>query len=124
MIKNEIEKLLKNFNEDSENGVISANFAFPKSFAGFQGHFPEEAILPGICQIEAVMALLSVHLKKEIKISSLSRAKYLNVVKPEEEITVSGTYSDSGNFISGKFKITKQIKNETVNVSRISIKVV
>ena len=122
MIQNEIKKLLKNFRKDTDSHEISANFAFPESFTGFKGHFPKEAILPGVCQIEMVIALSEVEEKKSLKLLSLSRAKFLNVVKPNEEVTVSGICNRTGNVISGKFRITKTVNNETVNISRISLK--
>ena len=122
MMKNEIKKLLKNFRKELDKNEISANFAFPESFTGFKGHFPKEAILPGVCQVEMAIALSETYCGKELKLISLSRGKFLNVVKPNDEVQVSGTYTHSDNYISGKFKLTKIVDNEIVNISRISLK--
>ena len=122
MINDEIKKVMTNFRESTETGEISAEFAFPKSFIGFEGHFPTTPILPGVCQIEMITATISRHLNKKMKLLSVSRAKFLNTVQPEEKVTVSGICTESENTFSGKFKITKTVNNETVNVSRISLK--
>ena len=121
MITNEIKKLITDLQEDKENNELSANFQFPASFPGFKGHFPQEAILPGVCQLEVVLAILSASLNNEIKLKSVSRAKFLNTVKPEEKIKVTGSYSLDANTVQAKFKITKIEESQEVNVSRISL---
>jgi len=122
MMKNKIKKLLQNFMREEETDEISATFTFPESFTGFKGHFPGESILPGVCQIEMVIALSETYYKEELKLLSLSRAKFLNVVKPNDKVKVTGVCSRNGNIISGKFKLTKTENDTTVNISRISLK--
>ncbi len=122
MIKSEIKKMLTTITENESTGEISANFAFPASFIGFEGHFPLEPILPGVCQIEMITTIISAHLKCELKLRGVSLAKFRNVVRPEEILTVSGFYSVVDEIISGKFKITKKENSKVVYVSRISLK--
>ena len=39
------------------DGSRSARFRFPADFVGFQGHFPGQPVLPGICLVLAALAL-------------------------------------------------------------------
>ena len=121
MMTNEVRKLVTNLQEDETTKEVSANFKFPTSFLGFKGHFPQESILPGVCQIEMVLAVIATHLGSDIKLKSVSRAKFLNIVRPEENTTISGSYSIDDHLISAKFKITKSEKHKMINVSRISL---
>ena len=121
MITDEINKLLTDLQEDKERKEVSANFQFPSAFPAFKGHFPKEAILPGVCQIEVLLAILSNTLSSKIKLKNVSRAKFLNPVKPEEKIKATGSYSLDGNTVQAKFKITKIEESQEVNISRISL---
>lgn len=122
MINSDVKQLLKALTENNSTGEISAKFAFPASFIGFKGHFPTQSILPGVCQIEMVTAVISTHLNCSLNLLSVSRAKFRNAVKPEEIVSVSGSYSVVDNIVSGKFKISKEENKKIVNVSQISLK--
>lgn len=120
MIRDEIKDLMTEFHSVNGN-EISAKFAFPESFTGFSGHFPNNPVLPGICQIQCILAALSVKHKKVLKLKSVSRAKFLNPVFPGEKILLTGKIDHKANPVIGKFKITKQSGEELINISRISL---
>ncbi len=124
MIKLEIEKLMSDFVVDTETGEISAEFAFPCSFTGFSGHFPSNPILPGVCQIQCILVLLSAYYGKSLQLSSVSRAKFLNTVKPDELITLKGTCSETEDSIAGNFSITKESAQGIVKISKISLNMI
>lgn len=52
IIMQEIKQYMSDITEKDSNNV-SARFLFPEEFIGFQGHFPEKAVLPGFCKIQA-----------------------------------------------------------------------
>ena len=70
----------------SEN-AICAKFKFPESFIGFDGHFKDNPILPGICNIQIIDILANFKLK-EPKLKNIKMAKFLNVTLPNDEIYV------------------------------------
>jgi 3-hydroxyacyl-[acyl-carrier-protein] dehydratase len=120
-VKEEIKNSLKNFNASEDGGGISAEFTFGKGFSGFQGHFPGNPILPGVCQIEMVLAVLEKALKHKMTLKTLDRGKYVNAVKPDETVRIAGTYSESSNgAVSAKFTLSKLI-GEKPTVSRLSL---
>lgn len=120
-IRHEIMSLMHDFQCDAQTGSISAKFAFPADFTGFSGHFPAESIMPGICQIQCVLELLSKKLKQEVRLTSLRRAKFLNKVAPDDVITIAGTAECNDCFVSGDFIITKKGFPKEITVSRLKI---
>ena len=73
----------------AEPGKIAAAFNFPKKFLGFQGHFPEQPILPGICEIQAVCVMLESAHKHKINIQEIVTAKFFSPVSAQEKIEVT-----------------------------------
>ena len=67
----------------------AATFLFPPDFIGFQGHFPAEPILPGVCEIQAVLVLLSSWKSKEIRLSAIKLAKFLAPIRSDEETDIT-----------------------------------
>ena len=122
-IRSEIKTLIHDFKQDAQ--TLSAKIIFPANFTGFSGHFPGEPILPGICQIQCILELLSASLTAEVNLLSVDRAKFLNIVTPNEEIFITGSFERNNNKVSGSFKITKRSdspeENKEISVSRLKI---
>ena len=70
-----------------------AAFFFPESFAGFDGHFPDDPMLPGIAQILA--AALTVHPKGSSRLRRIRRAKFVAIIRPGATMTVEARYSEA-----------------------------
>ena len=79
--------------EQMQPDVRKAAFFFPESFAGFDGHFPDNPILPGIAQIMA--AALTVHPDGPSRIRQIIRSKFISIVRPGETMTVKARLSES-----------------------------
>ncbi len=69
------------------NGEASANFRFREEFIGFQGHFPERKVLPGVCQLQCVQAVLEAWKGQRIHLQEIVSAKYMVPVGPGDEIS-------------------------------------
>lgn len=67
---------------------LEAKFLFPKEFVGFQGHFKDNPILPGICKIQAVLAMYERFYNKRFRLSEVSLAKYFMPVTCDQTLTV------------------------------------
>ena len=68
-------------------GKAVATFTFGEGFAGFQGHFPDKPVLPGVCQIECVLSLFSHWREARAKLVEIVSAKYVLPILPGEEVT-------------------------------------
>ena len=71
---------------ETKKGEVTACFLFPADFIGFQGHFPNKPVLPGVCNIQAVIVMLQALEKKDIKLKEIVSAKFLSPVSHGEEL--------------------------------------
>jgi 3-hydroxymyristoyl/3-hydroxydecanoyl-(acyl carrier protein) dehydratase len=106
-IKAEIEKYMTG--RTREGATATSRFAFPSGFAGFQGHFPEKKILPGVCQIQCALSTFEKGAERAVVLKEVVLAKYYSPVFPDDEMTcvVSGL-GDSGKEFMVKAVITKE----------------
>jgi 3-hydroxyacyl-[acyl-carrier-protein] dehydratase len=49
----------------------------------FEGHFPQNPILPGVCTVQIIRELLELTIRKSLKMISAGSIKYLGFVNPE-----------------------------------------
>ena len=94
-IKKEIEQCMLDFSA-TEGGVLNARFMFPEDFIGFQGHFPGNKILPGICQIQCVIAMIEKWKGGSAVLKEIILAKFLSPVFPSEELACTGSNIEEG----------------------------
>ena len=71
--------------ETSGDGILTARFTFPEEFVGFQGHFPSDKVLPGVCQIQCIASMIEKS-GRPFLIKEIVSAKFLSPVLPSEEI--------------------------------------
>lgn len=70
-----------------EGDSFVATFCFPPAFSGFNGHFPNQPVLPGVCLVQAVLAAAEMALKQKLNLTEIVLTKFIAVVLPNEEIT-------------------------------------
>jgi 3-hydroxymyristoyl/3-hydroxydecanoyl-(acyl carrier protein) dehydratase len=93
MMQQEIKKYVRADLE--EDGSFSASFCFPESFAGFDGHFPEQPVLPGVCLIQSVLVGAELASGRTLKVVEIVLAKFVAVVQPDEQITATCTMDET-----------------------------
>ncbi len=71
-----------------DTGTLERRYCFADSFAGFAGHFPEHPILPAIVEILTVVSLVSEQTGCRQRLAAVEDAKFLNPVRPNQELTV------------------------------------
>jgi 3-hydroxyacyl-[acyl-carrier-protein] dehydratase len=49
----------------------------------YNGHFPGNPVLPGVCMVQMIKEVISLHLKKELDLMKADEVKFLNIVNPE-----------------------------------------
>lgn len=68
-----------------ENGAV---FTFPADFVAFKGHFPQQQLLPAVIQIELALFVLSKDLKKDVKLKTVKKAKFISPIFPKDTINL------------------------------------
>lgn len=77
--------------ETSENDVssdIAGTYSFDRDFIGFSGHFPGYPILPAVLQLLLAQLLIEKQKGCRVKVTGITRAKFLSEIRPDDRITV------------------------------------
>ncbi len=69
--------------KDYASNAVKISIALNPSHRIFQGHFPGNPVLPGVCTVQIIKELLSDHLKKELMLKKAGTIKYLSFINPE-----------------------------------------
>jgi 3-hydroxyacyl-[acyl-carrier-protein] dehydratase len=85
-IKEEIAQSMVSLKTHEELTQI-AQFVFPEDFIGFRGHFPAKKILPGVCQIQCILAMFEQLKNKPLVLKEIIQVKFIQPVSPGEKIT-------------------------------------
>lgn len=107
-MKTEIKGYLKNFT--ATGAEASAEILFPESFTGFRGHFPEQPILPGVCQISTAIAMAELMTGRSLKMSEAVNIKFVSIVRPNQLLQIQCRLADdllTANLSCGETRIAE-----------------
>lgn len=102
----------------SEGPGLSAGFLFPKEFAGFQGHFESNPVLPGICKIQAVLAMYESFYRRPFRLKEVNTAKYLSPVTSGQPIVIECHSKEEA---SGILSVKAAVKREQEKVALLQL---
>lgn len=121
-MKEAIEQCMAGF-EAKESGELSAGFIFPEDFIGFQGHFPGNKILPGICQIQCALSMLEKWQGKKAVLKEIISAKFFLPVLPAEELICrAGNIADGNGAVILKASFSRDGKKVSEMKLRVLFK--
>jgi 3-hydroxyacyl-[acyl-carrier-protein] dehydratase len=72
---------------ESDN-QIEATLHLVADHAIFNGHFPGQPVLPGVCMMEMVSEVMGVYLKSSFRISGGPLIKFLRMIDPRMNPTI------------------------------------
>lgn len=81
----EIRQCMFDLTGDADDS-LTARFVFPPEFTGFRGHFPERPVLPAVCKIQAVVAMLEAWNEKTVRLNEIVVAKFSAAATCGEEL--------------------------------------
>ena len=86
-VMDEIINSMQGFTPSSEgDGGARAVFSFEESFAAFQGHFPEQKVLPGVCLVQCAMVTLDKATGAWHELKEVLNVKFTNFVGPGDVV--------------------------------------
>ena len=100
-----VEDCIQSVNIDDNNQIIGI-LTFSADFPAFEGHFPEQPVLPAIVQLAAVRMLAAKHIGKQLLPTSVDRAKFKTMIGPEEQMTITIRLDQLDNDVTISFSIT------------------
>jgi 3-hydroxyacyl-[acyl-carrier-protein] dehydratase len=72
-----------------EENEVSAEFSFGQTFAGFNGHFPENPIVPGVMLLKTGQLIAELAAEKSRPLRLIHSAKFAKTVLPGERVRFS-----------------------------------
>lgn len=73
---------ISDFNREA--GQVSARIGLNVSHPIFEGHFPGQPVLPGVCQMAIVKDLLEKALQKPLRLKKADQVKFLSMIDPRK----------------------------------------
>lgn len=96
---------------DQDNVLhVKGTYFFPLGFAGFDGHFPNRAVLPAIVQLGAVRYLAGRAVEQRLVPKTYRRMKFRAMIEPEEEVAAEVVLKRTEHGWAVKFTISRQGK--------------
>ena len=99
--------------ETHSNNEISADIEINKEHSIFDGHFPEQAIVPGVSQVLMIKEIFSEALGVDLQLVSSKSIKFLAMLNPNEMNNIQALISyktEDGNY-KVNAKLFKQEQN-------------
>ncbi|MFC1856845.1 3-hydroxyacyl-ACP dehydratase FabZ family protein [Thermodesulfobacteriota bacterium] len=72
----------------SDSEEISANIQVPPNSPWFNGHFPEEPILPGIAQLSIIFDAIRLSTSQNMRICGVRRIRFKQLIKPNDQLHI------------------------------------
>ena len=119
IIRRELKQWMSEPREDDE-GKVTVSFVLPSEFMGFQGHFPGKPVLPGVCEIQAVMVALEAFTGRKPRLKEIVSAKFFAPVSFGEELRIEYR-QEMGK--DGEFPVNAFITSGEKKVSKLKLKV-
>ena len=112
-----LESLTEYTVDRGEDISVNGTFVFQPDFPCFQGHFPDQPILPGIIQMAAVRSLAIKALNQQLVPTTTGRIKFRGFIQPKEQISITVNLKRHQMTWRAVFRISRG--NETVSTGRI-----
>ena len=74
---------------ENNAGVIKASIEINKNHPIFEGHFPNQPIVPGVCMSQIVKEVLEAELSSGMQLKSADFIKFLKFINPYETSNIS-----------------------------------
>lgn len=71
-----------------QNNAIDAVVTIEKEHPVFEGHFPGQPVVPGVCMLQIVKELTEVAQQKKYRVQSAANMKFLTVIDPRVHAVV------------------------------------
>jgi 3-hydroxyacyl-[acyl-carrier-protein] dehydratase len=120
---------ISSFGLSGSGDKITAQIMLNKDHPLFQGHFPGNPILPGVCSVQIVLEILEKALGKEVMLTRAGNIKYLGFINPVKSAELkfeldikdmeTGAVSCNATILAGQTKVCS-FKGEYANVKTCS----
>jgi 3-hydroxyacyl-[acyl-carrier-protein] dehydratase len=69
---------------NSEGNATSAALVINGAHKIFEGHFPGQPVVPGVCLVQMVREITAVALERDVQMTKADEVKFLQIIDPRE----------------------------------------
>jgi 3-hydroxymyristoyl/3-hydroxydecanoyl-(acyl carrier protein) dehydratase len=73
---------------ENDDGSVACVFLPGPDYAGFDGHFPGDPVLPGMCHLDLALQALRIATGNPCEVAGVVRARFRRIVRPGEELRI------------------------------------
>jgi 3-hydroxyacyl-[acyl-carrier-protein] dehydratase len=81
--------ILKDISSTEE--FINATLELNAAHRVFEGHFPGQPVVPGVCMVQMIKEILENHIEKKTRLIKSDHAKFLAMIDPRVQSTINAT---------------------------------
>lgn len=74
----------KNDSKESDSCVYTAMIRLNEQHPVFEGHFPGNPVVPGVCQIQMIKEILTEVIHRDVSLVKSDNIKFLNIIVPQQ----------------------------------------
>lgn len=102
-----------------DNGRINALLEINPNHRIFDGHFPGQPVVPGICMMQMMKEVLESAISDKVRLASADNIKFLRAIVPGEnnffQAEIISVHGENGNI-----KVSATLKNEGVTYFKMN----
>ncbi len=76
---------------NASEGAIDATILINKAHRIFDGHFPNQPVVPGVCMMQLIKEMLEHQLQRPTQLSTAAEMKFLAVIDPTRNNLISAS---------------------------------
>jgi 3-hydroxyacyl-[acyl-carrier-protein] dehydratase len=92
---------------EQDDGTHCTTLQLPPHYIGFQGHFPDQPILPGMYHVMIATRLIGNCLGKELQLKQLTHGKFMAPLVPDQEFSLTYRMESTEDGIAASVKVTR-----------------
>ena len=99
-------------NITEENNTIEAIIELDEHHAIFQGHFPGQPVLPGVCMLQMTKEILEIFFNYKVQLSKADDIRFLSMIQPsgaDPEFFIQYSYKDPLLNIAAKITVNEVV---------------
>ena len=78
-------------------GELKCEVIFNSGHSIFEGHFPGQPVVPGVCMMEMVKELLQQQVSQQLTLRNSKNVKFLGFITPEVQPAIKITWKQADN---------------------------
>jgi len=79
--------------EELGNGEYNVVVDIAKEHPIYEGHFPQQAVVPGVCTLTIIKECLGKILARNVVFDAIKDCKYISALLPQDDLSITITFS-------------------------------